>query len=66
MTDNYSMGTQLLAQFKAVGLIVVYSGIVTAIVFYIASALTGGGRVDEETEHKGLDEAVHGEKGMNL
>jgi len=51
---------------KAIGLTVVYSAIVTAIVFFIASALTGGGRVDEETEHTGLDEATHGESAMNL
>ena len=66
MADDYSMGTQLIAQFKAIGLTVVYSAIVTAIVYFIAAALTGGGRVDEETEHKGLDEATHGEKGFNL
>ena len=66
MADDYNIMSQLLNQFKAIGLTVVYSSIVTAIIFYIASALTGGGRVDEETEYKGLDEAVHGEKGMNL
>jgi len=66
MADDYNMMSQLMNQIKAILLTIVYSGIVTAIVFYIASALTGGGRVDEETEHKGLDEAVHGEKGMNL
>ena len=64
--DNYALGTQMLAQFKAIGLTVVYSSIMTAIIFFISSALTGGGRVDEETEFKGLDEATHGEKAMNL
>ncbi len=66
LADDYSMGTQLVAQFKAIGLTIVYSAIVTAIVYFIAAALTGGGRVDEETEHKGLDEAIHGEKSINL
>ena len=66
MADDYSMGTQLVAQFKAIALTIVYSAIVTAIVYFIAAALTGGGRVDEETEHIGLDEATHGEKGINL
>ncbi len=57
----------MLAQFKAIGLTVIYSSIMTAIIFFISSALTGGsGRVDEETEYKGLDEATHGEKAMNL
>ena len=66
MPADYSMGTQLFAQIKAIVLTIVYSGVMTAIVFYIASALTGGGRVDEETESKGLDEEIHGERGLNL
>ena len=66
IADDYNMVSQLISQLKAIGLTVVYSSIVTAIVFYIASALTGGGRVDEETEHRGLDEAVHGEKAMHI
>jgi len=66
MAEDYNMMNQLVSQFQAIGLTIVYSGIVTAIVFYIASALTGGGRVDEDTEARGLDEIVHGEKGINL
>ena len=66
MADDYSMGAQLVSQIQAILLTIVYSAIVTAIVYFIAAALTGGGRVDEETEFKGLDEAVHGEKGINL
>ena len=66
MPEDYNMGTQLVAQFSAIGLTVVYSAIATAIVFFIASALTGGGRVDEETEARGLDEVIHGEKALNL
>jgi len=66
MADDYSMGTQLVAQFKAIGLTIVYSAVATAVVYFIASMLTGGGRVDEETELIGLDEKVHGEKAMNL
>jgi len=66
MADDYNMGTQLVAQFKAIGLTIVYSAIMTAVVYFIASILTGGGRVSEETEQIGLDEAVHGEKAINL
>ncbi len=66
MPEGYSLGSQLVSQLMAVGLTVVYSGIVTAIVFFVASAVTGGGRVDEETETMGLDEAVHGERNLNL
>ena len=64
--ENYNMASQLVAQFSAIGLTIVYSGIATAVVFFIASALTGGGRVDEETEARGLDETTHGEKALNL
>ncbi|OIO15900.1 MAG: ammonium transporter [Helicobacteraceae bacterium CG1_02_36_14] len=66
MAENYDMAAQIVSQLKAIALTIVYSGVVTAIVFYIAAALTGGGRVDEETESKGLDETVHGEKALNL
>ncbi|MEA3492453.1 MAG: ammonium transporter [Campylobacterota bacterium] len=66
MADDYSLGTQLLAQFKAIGLTIVYSGIMTALIFFVSSIITGGGRVDEETEQIGLDENIHGEKAINL
>ena len=66
MADDYDMGAQLISQFKAIGLTIVYSAVATAIVYFIASMLTGGGRVDEETELIGLDEKIHGEKAMNL
>ena len=64
--DDYNMGAQLVKQLEAVGLTIVYSGIMTAVVYFIASLLTGGGRVDAETEQRGLDEAVHGEEAINL
>jgi len=64
--DDFVLGTQMVAQLKAIGLTIVYSGIMTAVIFFIASIITGGGRVDEETEQIGLDENVHGEKALNL
>jgi len=64
--DDYDMISQLVSQLEAIGFTVIYSAIMTAIVFMISSALTGGGRVDEETELIGLDEKIHGEKAMNL
>ena len=66
MADDYNMGAQIIKQLEAVGLTIVYSSIMTAVVYFIASILTGGGRVDEETEQRGLDEAVHGEEAVNL
>ena len=66
MAEDYSMGAQLIIQLKAILLTIVYSAVATTIVYFISAALTGGGRVDAETEYVGLDEAVHGEKGLNL
>lgn len=66
MPEAYEMGSQLVKQFQAIGLTVVYSAIATAVVYYVASAITGGGRVDDDSESRGLDETVHGEKALNL
>ena len=66
MPENFNLGSQLVAQLKAVGLTIVYSAIGTTIVYFVSSIVTGGGRVDEETEQMGLDEATHGEKALNL
>ena len=38
----------------------------TAMVFKIASILTGGARVESDEESQGLDEVAHGEKAFNL
>jgi len=57
---------QFMVQVESVLIVGAWTLIGTVIVYFIASALTGGGRVDEETEYNGLDETVHGENGMNL
>ena len=57
---------QFMVQLESVGVTIAWVAIGTAIVYFIAAALTGGGRVDSETEEMGLDEAVHGEKSFNL
>jgi len=53
---------QFMVQVESVAVTIIWVSIGTAIVYFIASAITGGARVDEETEEMGLDEAVHGEK----
>jgi len=57
---------QFMVQVESVVVVGVFTLVGTVIVYYVASALTGGARVDEETEQVGLDEAVHGEKSLNL
>jgi Amt family ammonium transporter len=57
---------QLLIQAKAVLVTIVYTAIATAIVYGVASLLTGGGRANAEEESMGLDESEHGEKAFHL
>ncbi|QFR48780.1 ammonium transporter [Sulfurimonas lithotrophica] len=57
---------QFLVQLESVVVVGIFTLVGTVVVYYIASALTGGARVDEETEQVGLDEATHGEKSLNL
>jgi len=56
----------LFVQVKAVLVTVLYSAVMTAVVFGVSSLITGGARVSEEEEIQGLDSAVHGERGFNL
>jgi len=53
-------------QMKAVLITIIFSAVMTAVVFKVSSLLTGGARVPEEVEIEGLDSAVHGEKGFNI
>jgi Amt family ammonium transporter len=57
---------QIFVQFESALIVGIYTLIGTVVVYYIASALTGGARVSEEKESQGLDESVHGERGFNL
>ena len=66
MPENFNLATQMAAQLKAIGLTIVYSGIMTAVVYFLSALLTGGGRVSEEVEQKGLDTETHGEEALNL
>jgi Amt family ammonium transporter len=59
--DGYSMGGQLVTQFKSVLVTVAWSAIVSVIALTIAKVVVGL-RVTEEVEHAGLDLAEHGEE----
>ncbi|WIT13778.1 ammonium transporter [Paucibacter sediminis] len=58
--DAYSIGAQVLTQAKAVGVTVVWSGIVSVIAYKIVDLVIGL-RVTEEEEREGLDISAHGE-----
>ena len=62
----YGNPDQLLIQVEGVVVTAIYTAIATAIVFKIASILTGGARVESDEESQGLDEVAHGEKAFNL
>jgi Amt family ammonium transporter len=57
----YDMGAQLITQAKAVGVTLLWSGIGSAILYFIVDK-TMGLRVSKEVEVEGLDLAEHGER----
>ena len=63
LAEGMSIGSQFTAQLKSVVFTIVYSGVLSYIILKIVSVLTGGLRVDEETEDNGLDIALHNEQG---
>jgi Amt family ammonium transporter len=60
----FDMGTQVLAQAKGVGLTLLWSGVVSFVLFKLLD-LTIGLRVNEEQEREGLDTVSHGERAYN-
>ncbi|HCL57683.1 MAG TPA: ammonia channel protein [Spirochaetia bacterium] len=62
----YGNPIQLLIQLKGVGITIVFSAVLTFVIYKFSSLITRGARVDGTVEKIGLDEAVHGEKGFHL
>ena len=63
--EGVTMGSQLWVQIKAVGIVGVYSAVVTLIVGYMVSMLLPM-RVSEDQERDGLDISSHGERAWDL
>lgn len=61
----YGNPGQVWIQFVSVVVTIVYSAILTVIIFYITKMFVQV-RVDDESELKGLDEVEHGERGFNI
>jgi Amt family ammonium transporter len=61
---DYSIVSQLITQAKAVGITIVWSGVVAFIAYKIADIVIGL-RVPEEEEREGLDITAHGESAYN-
>jgi len=64
-TGFSSIGEQLWIQAKAVGITILWSGIVAAVAFKLVD-LTIGLRVTEEDEREGLDTTAHGEAAYRM
>ena len=64
-TGFTSIGEQLWVQAKAVGLTLVWSGVVAAVAYKLVD-LTIGLRVTEEEEREGLDTSSHGEAAYRM
>jgi len=62
---TYDMGAQLVTQIKAVLLTLVWSGVGSAILYFIVDK-TIGLRPSEEAEREGLDITEHGERAYNM
>ena len=66
LKESGSRFAQFLVQLESVVIVGIYTAVATAIVYFISSLITKGARVDEDTETEGLDEAIHGERAINL
>ena len=62
---NYSIISHLIIQAEAVGIAVVWSGVVALVAMLIVKAIFGGVRVPESAESDGLDISSHGEHAYN-
>ncbi|MGZ8281943.1 MAG: ammonium transporter [Allosphingosinicella sp.] len=65
VAGTYDMGAQVITQIKAVGITLVWSGLVSFILFF-ALDKTIGLRPSREVEVEGLDINEHGERAYNL
>jgi ammonium transporter, Amt family len=63
--EGMTMMSQLWVQVKAVGIVAIYSAVVTLILGYMVSMVLPM-RVSEEQEHDGLDISAHGERAWDL
>ncbi len=64
VVGTYDMGAQLITQVKAVGITLLWSGIGSAVLFFVIDK-TIGLRPAEDAEREGLDLSSHGERAYN-
>jgi ammonium transporter, Amt family len=64
VVGTYDMGGQMITQIKAVGITLLWSGGVSAVLFFAIDKLMGL-RPDADAEREGLDLSSHGERAYN-
>jgi ammonium transporter, Amt family len=62
----YGNPKQVWIQFVSIIATAAFTAIGTLIVIYVTKAITGGLRVDKESEIQGLDNSIHGERAFEL
>lgn len=62
----YGNPKQLWIQIVSIFATVAFTAVGTLIVVYVTRLITGGIRVDQEDEIKGLDNSIHGERGFDI
>ena len=62
----YGNPKQLLIQIISIIATIAYTAVGTVIVIWITKLVTGGLRVEEEDEVKGLDSSIHGERAFEI
>jgi ammonium transporter, Amt family len=62
----YGNPKQLWIQFVSILATAIFTAVGTIIVIYVTKLITGGLRVEEESEIVGLDSSIHGERGFEI
>jgi Amt family ammonium transporter len=65
VTEGFTLGEQVIAQCKGVGMTIAYTGIMSFILLKLLDIIIGL-RVTEDQETEGLDIALHDERGYSL
>ena len=65
VAGSYDMAAQVITQIKAVVLTLVWSGLGSAVIFFVIDKIMGL-RPDADAEREGLDLSSHGERAYNL
>jgi ammonium transporter, Amt family len=64
VAGTYDMGAQVFTQIKAVGITVLWTGVVSFVLFYVLKLIFGL-RPSADDERQGLDQTSHGESAYN-